>query len=144
MILFLLAVAVVIGLVGVTGRGRRIGHWWAARPWLLLLAVIASVTAIGGTRLESEANDRCRDNQDNRAVIRELVEVATAPSGSTADLSRLTELPEFDALSPEDQAYWRAFYKAVSTPRTDDGEPSSTNERLIQFAQERLSPISCS
>lgn len=143
LVLVAVAVAVAVGLVALTPRGRRVGHWWAARPWLLLLVVITVVTALGGAKLDAEANERCHDNQDNRAVIRELVEVATASSGSSAGLSRLTELPEFDALSPEDQAYWRAFYAAVSAPRPANGQPTSTNERLIKFAQERLTPIDC-
>lgn len=139
-------------------RTRRVGRWFTRHPVLIAYLLIGLVVAGGVNELDNQAdqrsrdqavqaNERCEDNRDNRAVIRELVEVATAPSSAGGgDLSALTQLPSFQRLDQNDKEFWIDVFQALSVPSDpSDGRdpPSSTNQRLIDFAKSRLTPIDC-
>lgn len=82
----------------------------------------------------ARATDACEARNDFRSALRELITVATAPSG--AEAVNLTSQDSFDQLPPEMQAY----LIELQADLVADGAPSPGH--LAKFA-ESLEPEDC-
>lgn len=114
-----------------SSRWRRVRDRWAITGAYLLLGV---AVAAGAYLLDRQSYDRCIDQQQNREVLVELVDVAT--SGDPIDIDQLRSLPQWQALDEADRDFWLVVLSAsASSP--------STGERIQAFAEDRLNPIAC-
>lgn len=111
-------------------------------PFTLALLLVAAVFVFGLTLVqregESRRHDLCESFGRQEAVIRQLVDVATEP-GTVTDLTTLTNLPQFQALDHNEQAFWLIVLNATS----GQGQ-STTQQRLKDFARTHLQPADCS
>lgn len=117
--------------------------WLRRHPLLIayLLMGLIGFAALTGIRQESASRrgELCHRLNDQTAVIKELVDIATTPRGSGV---ALTQLPEFDRLDPDTQA----FFVAIQTAQTNaakNGRTDTVSEALTKFAREKLVPTSC-
>lgn len=86
---------------------------------------------------------RCHDQAANREAIHELISVAIGdidrdgePDQAAPDYTAVLQTSEFQALEPDDQAFWTLILAG-----TADNGPTTT-ERLQRFAAE-LADIDC-
>lgn len=133
-------VAVLVdGSVPVTAASAFLRRHPASLALLLVGAVFIGSLQLVSREAAARRNELCQQFNRQEAVIRQLVQVATEPSGATTDLTTLTNLPQFKALDRNDQAFWLIVLRATS-----GGGQSTTQQRLIDFAHTHLQPADCS
>jgi len=96
---------------------------------IVLIFAIANLTMVGMVIHQGEVQDYhdCVDRRDGFAVLSDVVTTAYE-GGGTIDF---TQIPEYQNLSPEDQAMWRAFGMIISgTSEPDDINPQAV--RLLE------------
>lgn len=119
----------------------RFSSFLRRHPFTLALLLVAAVFVAGLVLIQREGEARrtalCEQFNRQQAVIHQLVDVATEGS-SAPNLSKLTDLPQFKALDPEDQTFWLIVLNAST-----GGGQSTTQQRLIDFAKDKLQPADC-
>lgn len=99
-------------------------------PYLLVVLV-----AFGGAvRFEQTDHSACVERRDLIAAVRQVVDIATTPSGGPVDLSKITG---FDRLDEPTQNYLRNLSMQL-TKANPAGEPS-LHDRLLVL----IPPITC-
>jgi hypothetical protein len=109
-------------------------HWWTARPWLSLLVLIGLVFGAGQYRDEQARADLCRESNELKGIIQELVDVTFEDGdGDSVPLARLRQLPQWQAVEqnyPEVSTLLLVLLAGV--PGSDD--TPTTRERLEAYA----------
>lgn len=96
---------------------------------IVLIFAIANLTMVGMFVHQGDVSDYndCVDRRDGFAVLADVVTTAYE-GGGTIDF---TQVPEYQDLSPEDQAMWRAFGAIISgASEADDINPQAV--RLLE------------
>lgn len=119
-------------------------QWFRRRPLLTAYLLIGFVAAGALAGIRAEASERrddlCEQFNRQQAVIHELVDVATTPTGGALNLSGI---PEFQALDDDTQAWVRALEQASRARAQDDDDTTTVSEALLEFAARRLQPADC-
>lgn len=97
--------------------------------------IVVGAAVFGFTRLEDEAHQRCLDRQADRQVLRQVVDIATAPSGSGP--LDLTLVPGFADLDPQTQAFMTNLTDQLAQA------PPPTRNALHDVLLAQLPPVDC-
>lgn len=94
-------------------------------PYLLVMSVAAG----GLWGIRNAQTTACHRQNANRAVLRQVVDVATAPASAAGGPVDLTKIPGFDALDVHTQAYLTNLSNLLSRAN-QPGQPP-LHDRLI-------------